>query len=215
MSRKNEVYNYIKEGILSNRFAPGTALKEVEIATALGTSRTPVREALRSLEAEGLVTSFSNRGVFVTEVSIADVEDISQLRELMEVWCLERSFEWIMPDEIDTVKNAFQKAKEDGKWESMHEADRMLHRMFIRKSGSKRAIQFMDTLNTQIERIRRVSAKYQGRNEISYEEHMNIIEAMVNKDLDACKEMLAKHLKSVGRSAMAMARTVQASGIEM
>ena len=130
MGRKDIVYDYIKERILDNHYKPGDPLREIELSETLGTSRTPVREALRALEAEGLVDNYAGRGMIVTNVSAEDVKEISQLRELLEVWCLEQSFEWITSKELNTVKKAFEKANHNGKWESMHEADRMLHQIF-------------------------------------------------------------------------------------
>src|SRR5215467_5088784 len=82
--RVEEAYRYLKTQIMSAHLPPGASLNELEIAAALGTSRTPVREAIRKLEQEGLVMRYPNRGAIVTKLSMTDVLEIWQLREILE-----------------------------------------------------------------------------------------------------------------------------------
>lgn len=208
MGRKEQAYQYIKDAIMTNKLRAGSPVREMDIAEELKMSRTPVREAMRDLEAEGLVISYTSRGAFVSSITPYDVEEIGQLRELIEVWCLERGFNRITDEELDYIENEFKKAKESNSWELNHKADRLLHQLIIDKAGSKRTTQFMNNLNTQIERIRRVSAKHVGRSEMSYDEHMEIIKSIRSRDLEKSKAELIKHLRSVGDSAIDAARTI-------
>ena len=90
------VYNHIRDGILAGTFAKGDELKEKNIGDELGVSRTPVREALRQLELEGLVSIIPNKGAFVEGVSTDDIRDIYEIRALLEGLCarifISRSF---------------------------------------------------------------------------------------------------------------------------
>lgn len=81
------VYNHIRDGILAGTFAKGDELKEKNIGDELGVSRTPVREALRQLELEGLVSIIPNKGAFVEGVSTDDIRDIYEIRALLEGLC--------------------------------------------------------------------------------------------------------------------------------
>lgn len=209
MGRKEEAYDYIKEEIMSNRLRPGAAIREMDIAEALKMSRTPIREALRDLEADGLVVSYTARGVFVTSFTPYDVEEISELRILIECWSLERGFHRITEEELDYVQAAFENGWSNQDWNQIHQADRLLHKIIMEKSGSSRMVQFMNTLNTQIERVRRVSTQSYGRSQMSYEEHLEIIRCIRSRDLEKSKEALRKHLQSVGASAIEAARTTE------
>jgi len=207
MGRKEEAYEYIKEAILSNELRPGAAIREMDVAEVLKMSRSPIREALRDLESDGLVVSYASRGVFVASFTPYDVEEISELRILIECWSLEKGFNRITGEELDFVQAAFEKAWKDGDWELNHRADRLLHKIIVEKSGSSRIAQFMRTLNTQIERVRRVSTTYYKRSEMSYEEHLEIIRCIRSGDLEKSKEALKRHLQSVGASAIDAAKT--------
>lgn len=206
MGRKEEAYEYIKEAILTNRLKPGMPVREMDIVEQLKMSRTPIREAMRDLEAEGLVSSFSSRGTFVASITPYDVEEISELRTLLEVWALERSFNRITDEELTYLQEELEQAKKTGDWERNHRADRLFHKLIVEKSGSRRVIQFINNLNTQIERIRRVSARHSGRSQLSYAEHMEIIRCIRSGDLEASCAALKKHLQSVGASAIEAAR---------
>ena len=209
MGRKEEAYEYIKNEILTNRLRPGMAIREMDISEALKISRTPIREALRDLEADGLVTSYASRGVFVTSFTPYDVEEISELRILIEVWSLERGINRITDQELDQLQADFERAWTEKDWELIHKADRMLHRTIVEKSGSSRIVQFMNTLNTQIERVRLVSTHHYGRSEMSYREHLNIIRCIRSRDLEKSKEALREHLQSVGASAVEAAKELE------
>lgn len=209
MGRKEEAYEYIKNEILTNRLRPGMAIREMDISEALKISRTPIREALRDLEADGLVTSYASRGVFVKPFTPYDVEEISDLRTLIEVWSLERGFNRITDQELDQLQADFETAWTNKDWDLNHKADRLLHRTIVEKSGSSRIVQFMNTLNTQIERVRLVSTQHYGRSEMSYREHLNIIQCIRSRNLEKSKQALRTHLQSVGTSAVEAAKNLE------
>lgn len=210
MRRKEEACDYIRAAILNNVYRQGEPIREMDIAEELHMSRTPIREAIRDLEAEGLIVSYASKGAFVTTLTLYDVEEICDIRTLIEVWSLERGFYRISDKELDLIQGTFERAWREHDWETNHSADRSLHRTFLEKSGSKRIVQFMNNLNTQIERIRLVSAKEYGRSKKSYDEHMEIIQAIRDRDLEHSREALRRHLQSVGASAVQAARVMEA-----
>ena len=201
MGRKEEAYQYLKDNIISGVLAPNQPILELTVAETLQMSRTPIREAMRELEAEGLVVSYPSRGSFVAPISSFDVEEIYELRLLLECWALERSINRIQMQELDEVEEMFRTSVNNN-WEKWHFADRKLHGLITDLAGSKRLVEFINILNNQTERIRRLSAFGAQRRQTSYQEHMNIIRSIRQRDLEKAKEQLTLHLRSVANSAL-------------
>lgn len=206
---KQKAYEYIRSRILSNEFKPGALVTELDLSEKLDMSRTPIREALRDLEAEGLVATYPARGTVVAVLTKADVEDIYELRVLLETWALEKGFPYFKEAELAQLETQFIQAFQDYDWERLHHADRALHRLITEKAGSKRVTGFLKTLNSQIERIRRVSAQDAERIDASYHEHLAIIQHIRGRNLDKSVEMLRDHLRSVSNSAMQTAHLME------
>lgn len=202
MGRKQVAYEYIKNAILTNQMLPETPVREMEIAEELQMSRTPIREAMRDLEAKGLIKSYPARGVFVTSITPYDVEEVCEIRSELELWAVERSYLQITDEDLDEIKLLFNKAIQTKDWETEHLADRMLHRLITEKAGNKWLMYFVGILEIQTERIRRISAKSDSRQDASYVEHMMIIDALKEKDLEKVKRVLRAHLESVEVSAI-------------
>lgn len=206
MDKKQQAYEYLKEKILKNELKPETPIIEVDMAKELGMSRAPVREAMQNLEKDGLVVSYPFRGSYVSSATPYDVEEMYELRILLEGWALERGFSRFTKEELDDLEKLFTTAYQKNDWEKLHEADRALHNMIIEKALCKRLISFMDTLNAQIERIRYISAREVQRSEKSYQEHLEIIHCIRDGKRDEAKKLLEVHLHSVAESAIEVAR---------
>lgn len=197
-----EVYNRLYDEIIKNELTPGTALTETEIAERLGVSRTPVREALRDLELDGLVISGSGRSSMVSDISPYDVEEIFDIRIALEILALEKSINRITDKEINDLLKSFENEKYDFNWEKNHKADKILHSLIIDRSGNKRLKNFLNNLNGQIERFRRIASKSEGRANLSIDEHIEFLLCLKTRDLKKSKESLKKHLISVKKSVM-------------
>ena len=100
-SLRGRVYESIREDILSGKYEQNTELKEKAIGTELGVSRTPVREALRQLELEGLVTIIPNRGAYVNAITAKDVKDIYNIRSTLEGLCARWAAEQVTKEQLD------------------------------------------------------------------------------------------------------------------
>lgn len=207
MDRKNEAYLYLKNAILNNEFTQGAPLREVEISTKLKMSRSPVREALRDLESEGIVISYPGRGTFVATITPYDVEEIYELRAMFEEYALKKAFNRITKEELDQVEANFTAPNEPFNWEQYHQADRAFHQLYIDKCGSRRLIQFLSTLNFQVERIRRYSDRSKSRSSSErLVEHLEIIRYIRLGDLDGSIKALRTHLRNVANSAIETSR---------
>lgn len=114
---KNVAYDYLLDAIMSYELKPGQAIVEQDISDRLNISRTPIREAFKQLESEGLVRHLPSRGTFVTNLTVQDVEEIFQLRELFEITALKSAINCITDDELDYIETGcviwtIKKAKE-------------------------------------------------------------------------------------------------------
>ena len=206
MSRKKQVYDYLLEAILSNKLPPGTPVIETEIANTLSTSRTPVREALKELESDGLFSQYPIKGTFVSDITPYDVEEIFNLRIMLEICALQVAYDKISDDELNKVESKFAALTLDSSKEAYHEADKSLHALIVDKAGNSRLKQFLGILNVQIERFRRMAALEPNRLTNSSIEHLEIIKQLRRKDIKACEESLKKHLNNVKKSTLETAK---------
>ncbi|MCI6568529.1 GntR family transcriptional regulator [Dysosmobacter sp. HCP28S3_G4] len=213
MDKKSQAYEYLKHAIIVDEIPPGSPLVELELSESLQMSRTPIREAMRQLETEGLVTTYPARGSFVTVLTPDDVQEIYELRLALELWALERSIARITDEELDALQAAFEEGYRTGAWETLHNADRGLHDLITEKAWSRRLLMLLSLLNTQAERIRYQSARSLGRDDLSYREHLHIIQCIRERDLEKSRAALRTHLRSVANSAMdaAKAQAVKSS----
>ena len=205
-SRKQEAYDYLKQAILSNQLVQGAPISELAVSEALKMSRTPIREALRDLEHEGLVVSYPARGSFVKVITPLDIEEIYELRLLLEGWALERSIKHITSRDLEQIEKIFHTGLENQDWAMIHNADRELHKLIIDKCGSKRLAEFIDILNGQTEHIRYTSAAHTERMGSSYEEHLDLLRAIRERNLQQAQDALRNHLLSVSKSAATVLR---------
>ena len=213
MDKKSQAYEYLKHAITVDEIPPGSPLVELELSESLQMSRTPIREAMRQLETEGLVTTYPARGSFVTVLTPDDVQEIYELRLALELWALERSIARITDEELDALQAAFEEGYRTGAWETLHNADRGLHDLITEKAWSRRLLMLLSLLNTQAERIRYQSARSLGRDDLSYRENLHIIQCIRERDLEKSRAALRTHLRSVANSAMdaAKAQAVKSS----
>jgi DNA-binding GntR family transcriptional regulator len=189
------VHRTIRDAILDGTLEPGTTMSQVMLAHELGVSRTPLREALRMLQNEGLIESEPNRRVRVSEVSIADVEELYTMRVPLEVNALRLSMGDFTPEDIARLEGymaemAHFAAEEDyGRWHVPHRA---FHQALTEKAGRRYGALLMQLFD-HAERYRRIHV---GRSfsERTAREHRAILDAVKSGDADAAAARLAQHL---------------------
>ncbi|WP_203334658.1 GntR family transcriptional regulator [Planococcus beigongshangi] len=208
MSHKNRVYEYLLEAILSNELLPGTPIIESEVSIKMNVSRTPVREALKELVANGLVSQYHSRGTFVSQITPYDVEEIFSLRIMLEIFALQSAGDKITEEELKEVETLFLALNSDSSKEEYHKADTSLHQLIMDKAGNRRLKQFLNTLGYQIERFRRVAAIEPTRLSKSKKEHLDIINSLKEQDLKACEDSLRSHLLNVKHSTLEAAKMI-------
>ncbi len=193
-----KVYDYLFDEIIHNRLTPGTALSEMDVAARLQSSRTPVREALMVLESEGLVQRApSGRGCFVADISTRDVEEIFELRILLELCALRTAYALISDEELNDLEARLSALTEDSDPDEYYGTDRDLHSLLITYCGNARLVAFLGILNAQIERVRLISAMKPARLTLSREEHLDIVRALKARNLPEAEKRLNQHIEHV------------------
>lgn len=201
------VYDELRERILLGRFDPRLPISQVQLARELGVSRTPLREALRMLQAEGLILSEANRRVRTAELSLTDLEELYSLRVVLESFGVHVSVPRLTDTDIADLRGLLEKveaALEHGDldaWESSHSE---FHRVTRRYSG-ERLEAAARALVDHSGRYRRFYLGNTGARAASVQEHRNILEACAARDAGGAAQMVARHL---ARTALTTAASV-------
>ena len=200
--RVEEAYRYLKTRIMSAELSPGASLNELEIAAALGISRTPVREAIRKLEQEGLAMRYPNRGAVVTKLSLKDVLEIWQLREILETAACRLAAARLDPLALGRIEKALQELRDRPAGPERYEAhlrtDLELHGLIVEAAGNATLRQVLDLLNERIIQARVVTSPARFRH--SVDEHLAIVAALRTGDGQVAAEAMRAHLTSARES---------------
>jgi len=197
-SLRGRIYDSIRNDILNGRYAQNTELKETAIGSELGVSRTPVREALRQLELEGLVTIIPNRGAYVNRITAKDVEDIYTIRSMLEGLCARWATENITEDQLDKIEETlclseYHTQKEN--YEKLYELDSLFHEQLYAASNSRILKHVLSDFHDYVKNVRRVTIASQTRSVKSTEEHRAIFEAIRAKNPDKAEKLAKQHIK--------------------
>ena len=202
-SLRGKVFQKIREEILSGVYQDGEELREVTLGEKLGVSRTPVREALRQLELEGLVTIVPNKGAYVTSISRKDVEDIYKIRSLLEGLCARWATKNITEQQIldmeETLLLSEFHLKRNGKVKTIQvsELDSKFHKVLYEASNSRILEHLLTDFHKYVQASRTLSVGAKSRAEKSIEEHREILEAIKAKDEDLAAKLAHEHILKV------------------
>ncbi|MGI9145976.1 MAG: GntR family transcriptional regulator [Chloroflexota bacterium] len=198
-SRAELLYVHLREQIVAGEFSPGTPLDEVELARSMGTSRTPAREALRRLEAEGLVDKFPHRGTFVARLTPLEVDQINEVRALLEGHAARQAAVRIDSQVIERLGSELQALQLDGPTPNAVQKamafDIGLHRAICDASGNPQLAAVANLLLARVHGMRFVPS--QPRFARVVEEHRQLLEALRARDPDAAERAMLVHLGAV------------------
>lgn len=194
---KDIIAQTIRADIISQKLRPGQAIREDKLAERFGVSRTPVREMLRKLEQEDLVTVVPNRGVFVSDLTTKDIEEVLEIRMALEI-AAARSAANKMTDqhlaELGDIMKQLDLAVELQDSIVSFEADSRLHNLIFIAAGNNRARRIIDNLMGQIQRIRFISGHKPGRIDTTVNEQKQIVNALSNGNPDEAEKAMRIHL---------------------
>ena len=209
-SLRGRVFQSIREDILSGRYEQNTELKETAIGAELGVSRTPVREALRQLELEGLVSIIPNRGAYVNMITAKDVQDIYVIRSMLEGLCARWATQSITAEQLDSMEETlclseYHTSKKN--YEKLYELDSLFHEQLYEAGGSRILNHILSDFHDYVKMVRKATISTSSRSVTSTEEHRAIFEAIKEKDPDKAEALAKEHVKHTIES-------IQAYGLE-
>lgn len=191
------VFHRIREDILSGKYKKNEELKEKTIGEELGVSRTPVREALRQLELEGLVTIISNKGAYVVGFSVEDIQDIYEIRSVLEGLCARRAAVRVTKEQLEELEeNLFltEFHVEKGHAEQVVELDTRFHEILYEACQSKVLEHALRDYHHYLERVRKVTLASKKRSIESNNEHKQILEALKERDAKKAEAYANQHI---------------------
>lgn len=199
-SLRGQVFRAIRRDILKGRYKDHEELREATLGKELGVSRTPVREALRQLELEGLVDIIPNKGAYVTGISQKDVHDIYMIRSMLEGLCVRWAVENITPEKLEELEETLLLGEyhlQRGNTEQMTELDGRFHQILYEASRSRIMCHVLSDFHSYVQMSRRNSVKTKERAAKSLEEHRGILEAIRKKDADLAEQLANAHILHV------------------
>lgn len=202
-SLRERVFKKIRESIIMGEYQAGDVLRETVIAKELSVSRTPVREAIRQLELEGLVHSIPNKETVVTGITDEDVQDIFMIRSRLEGLAARRAAERITEEELNEMKEVldlteFYASKKD--IEHMGELDHLFHNIIYKAAKSKIMKQVLSDFHSYVQKTRMASLATPGRVKGLIAEHTAIYEAIKAKDGEQAETLMNQHIREVSQN---------------
>lgn len=207
------VFESLKEAILSQKLRPGERLLENELAEELGVSRTPIREAIRRLEQEGLVVMLPRKGAYVAGISLKDIHEVYEIRAALEALALELAATYITDEELDEL--ALQVEEEEaltdaGRLNEIIFIDSSFHDLIYQYARNNKLTQFVDILQEQFKRFRALPLGASARSNTALEEHQQILAALKAHDSALAADLAKKHIAGAERALIA---ALEANGL--
>lgn len=198
-SLRGRVFHRLREDILSGKYKENEELREGAIGEELGVSRTPVREAFRQLELEGLIQIVPNKGAYVTGITAKDVKDIYMIRSSLEGMCARLATQNITPEQLEELEEnvylaSFHASK--GHMEQMAELDNRFHHILYEACDSKMLENLLQDFHQYVIRIRKKTLSTKERGIASNEEHRKIMEAIKAGDSVKAQQAATVHMEN-------------------
>ena len=206
---RDVVFNTLRQAILKGELKPGERLMEIALAERLGVSRTPIREAMRKLEQEGLVVMIPRRGAQVANITEKDLNDVLEVRIALENVAIEKACARMTEEEMRRLWLAakeFEHTIAEGNLVKLAEADVAFHEVIYQASDNKRLIQVLNNMREQIYRYRVEYLKDENNYPTLMKEHKDIVEGLVRKNKTQVTETMHQHVKNQAEAVKDMIR---------
>ncbi len=203
-SLRDQVYDRLRAAILSGDLAPGTPIIEASIAATLGASRTPVREALRRLETEGMLEPRGNRGSVVRELHIDEVVGIFEIREALETLAAGRASRRMTDRDFASLERLLAEMREHvDDADMMERLDTAFHDSILAHADSGRLKRILGDLRSEIQAWRIIALSTPERRRATVAEHAAILRAMRSGDGAAVEHATTDHVRNTQASIFA------------
>lgn len=196
-SLRDQVFQKLRKNILNGKYQAGDELVENTLGKEMGVSRTPVREAIRQLELEGLVQLIPNKGAVVNGISVKDMEDIFSIRSRLEGLCAGWAAKYRTEKELEEMEEViymsrFHAGKEH--YEQVLELDTRFHELMYEASHSRILAHTLGDFHQYVQKARKISITSRVRSRKSNEEHSMILEAIRSQDIARAETLATQHI---------------------
>lgn len=194
---RDVVFNTLRQAILKGELEPGERLMEIQLAERLGVSRTPIREAIRKLELEGLVLMIPRKGAEVAKISARSLRDVLEVRRALEELAIELACQRMSEEEVGNLQKAqedFKNAIAEGDAMKIAETDEHYHDVIYEGTQNAKLIQMLNNLREQMYRYRLEYLKDTGSHERLNSEHREIYEGIKKGDKEAVSAAIGTHI---------------------
>lgn len=194
---RDVVFNTLRQAILKGELEPGERLMEIQLAERLGVSRTPIREAIRKLELEGLVLMIPRKGAEVAHISETSLREVLEVRRSLEELAIELACQRITEEgiqEVEAAEAAFADAIRRGDAMNIAETDEHYHDMIYQSTGNSRLVQILNNLREQMYRYRLEYIKDADKRQILIVEHEHILKALKSHNIAEAKSAVREHI---------------------
>lgn len=212
---RDVVFNTLRKSILTGELKPGERLMEIHLANQLGVSRTPIREAIRKLELEGLVIMIPRRGAEVAQITEKSMKDVLEVRRALDALCAELACDRISEEGLAALKDAcgqFEQCVAGRDAQRIAQADVALHDIILQATGNQRLIQMVNNLAEQMYRYRFEYIKDSSQHERLVEEHKIIYQSILNKDKETAAAAARTHIDNQKKAIIRQIRLDRKNG---
>ena len=196
---RDVVFNTLRQAILRGELKPGERLMEIQLANKLGVSRTPIREAIRKLELEGLVLMIPRKGAEVAEITEKNLRDVLEVRCALEELAVQLACDRMDEEGIKAMREAsaeFRNTLDSDDITRIAQADVAFHDIIYAATDNHRLIQLLNNLREQMYRYRIEYLKKKECYPQLLEEHQTIIDSIESQDKDRATQITGQHIKN-------------------
>ena len=194
---RDVVFNTLRQAILKGELEPGERLMEIQLAERLGVSRTPIREAIRKLELEGLVLMIPRKGAEVAKISARSLRDVLEVRRALEELAIELACQRMSEEDVGNLQKAqedFKNAIAEGDAMKIAETDEHYHDVIYEGTQNAKLIQMLNNLREQMYRYRLEYIKDEDKRKILVLEHEKILKTVRERKVAEAKEAVREHI---------------------
>ena len=209
---RDVVFNTPRQAILRGELKPGERLMEIQLANKLGVSRTPIREAIRKLELEGLVLMIPRKGAEVADITEKSLKDVLEVRRALEELSVKLTCDRITKEEIKELEQAaenFRKTMKSKDITEIAEADVRFHDVIYTATKNQKLIQLLNNLHEQMYRYRIEYLKDEEVYPKLLKEHKEIIERINRGEKEEAARIVCEHIDNQVNAVMDVIRTKQ------
>ena len=194
---RDRVVDALREAIIAGRLKPGERIRERELVALLGVSRSPLREAIRILETEGLITSLAHRGARVSELSATDLRDMVHVRIMLESFAARLFIERLDDRALRAMQDQVERARAPGyqvDLQANFDLGLEFHDLLVGGCGNRKVVQLHENLKRHQTRYQHFAFARLGRDMRALDEHAEMVAALRARDLPAVEHKIRAHL---------------------